>query len=119
MTRFLEWFQKGERGLFAGVFLVILVVAALLLLTARCDQDDGSKQVEQSKASAEAISDAAKNAIETLQTQAATEANISAAVDQVKGDIKDAKTVEAIRASVVAGLCGRPAFANDPACRVR
>lgn len=117
--KFLEWFQKGERGLFAGVFLVIAVVAALLFLTARCDGDDGSEQVEHSKASAEAISDAAKNAIEVVQTQAATEANINAAVEMTKGEIKDAKSVEAIRASVVAGLCGRPAFANDPACRVR
>lgn len=110
----LEFIDKNMRWIMAG--LGILIVISLALSLSQCNDHGESEQVKQSKASAEAISEAAKNAIEVVQTQQANEQTINDAVEQTKGDIKDAKSVEAIRASVIAGLCSRPSFQHDPSC---
>jgi hypothetical protein len=105
--------------LFGGMFL--LVIAAVFLL-GRCtgnDNEDVAAQVEQTNRSGEAIADAAEMAIDDIGEQTATEAVIDQAVEEATREIDRAESADAVRAAVIAGLCGQREHRDDPACQVQ
>ena len=104
----------------------VLVGLAVLLLIggtftlSRCTKDHSAeRQAEQTTASSEAIANAAKSAIDTIGAREATENDINYAVAHTQKDITDAPDPDAVRRSVIAGLCQQASHRFDPACSVR
>jgi hypothetical protein len=105
---------------------VWIVLGALLLvggifLLGRCTggNDDVAAQVEQTNRSGEAVANAAEMAIEKIEDRTVTDAAVDQAVASTVKEIDRAESADAVRAAVIAGLCGTPSHRNDPACQVR
>lgn len=112
-----ELSRLGRILLIAGIAAIVIVLA--IILWPRDDNEEVAAQASATTAHTEAIATAAAGAIEVLQDRVITDKNVDAAVKQTKGEIENAKDVAAIRASVVASLCKRPAYSRDPACTVQ
>lgn len=97
--------------------VVLIILGASLSQCGREEKEQAGYQAQQTQQSSQAIADAAKNAIQTMENREATEQNIAAAVEQAKGGIEDAQSVEAINQVVTAALCKREAYRADPACQ--
>ncbi|MET0376402.1 MAG: hypothetical protein ABW128_19370 [Rhizorhabdus sp.] len=96
---------------------VLAIIAILVLIAALWPEDrTAEQQAIQTTRSAEAISKAAGNAIETIGDQVATEDRINVAVTQAAEEIDSAETADAVRDVVLERLCGTPAHINDAAC---
>ena len=111
----------GER--FARPVLIGLVVLLLvggIFLLGRCSKDDYEDdyraQIDQTNRSGDAAADAAQAAIEILEGRTATEDAIDQIVTQTVNEIDQAADADAVRAAVLAGVCGSPEHRNDPAC---
>lgn len=118
------WLSKlvGERAARIVAFaIVVLVTLAIIALVVRCSprDDTAQRQADQTTRSSDAIAGAAANAIETIDNRTVTEADVDAAVDQTVKDIQNAPNDDAVRAAVLAGVCGQASHRNDPACTVR
>lgn len=112
------WIKNLPRE--AVIALIGIVAVILLVLVVKCSGDGGkAAQAEQGNKSSEALGDAAVEAIDLLQNRTATEATIDAAVERTTDDIRKADDVDAVRAAVIAGVCGQASHRDDPACQVR
>lgn len=103
-------------ALIIASLVFVIVVAGGVSQCSREEKEQAGYQAQQTQQSSQAIADAAKNAIQTMENREATEQNIAAAVEQAKGGIEDAQSVEAINQVVTASLCKREAYRADPAC---
>lgn len=114
-------FLATKIGKFSAIGLGIALLLAAVFLLGKCDNDDDQikAQVEQTNRSGEAISAAAEMAIDKLEDRTVTDSAVNAAVDQVKQEIGNAQSADAIRDAVVGGLCGQAEHRSDPACVVR
>lgn len=113
----MNWIKSVSPALWAIPAFILLIIVAVVVK--QCT-DDGDKkagyQAQQTQQSSQAIADAAKNAIATMEDREATDKNIAQAVQETKGQIQDAQSVEAIQSVVTASLCRREAYKADPAC---
>lgn len=98
-----------------GILLIGLVIAILF----SCSQGDDSAQVEQTTRSSEAVASAAADAVSTLESRTTADKSIDDAVATATQEIHDAKSAEQVHSAVTSALCGKLAYRNDPACRVR
>ncbi|MFK4871687.1 hypothetical protein [Novosphingobium sp. ZW T3_23] len=104
--------------LLAAVVFVIIVAASL----SQCSGDRDKQTAEQAKqttTSGEAIADAAQDAVAKIETNRVTNEDIDAAVAETQENLDHAEDPAAIRAAVIAGVCGNPAHRSDPACKMR
>ena len=103
--------------------IAILAACALLALifaVVSCRHDNGAgKQAEQTTRSGDAMSNAAANAIDTLQNRTATDDSINAATDNAMKEIGNAQSPDDVRSAVLAGVCASASHRSDPACRVQ
>lgn len=111
--------QRAAKPVFFAVLAVVLLGSMFLL--GKCSNDDDAiqAQVEQTNRSGEAISNAAEMAIDKLEDRTVTDQAIDQAVSSTVQEIDRAETADAVRAAVIAGVCGQPEHRADPACRVR
>lgn len=100
-----------------GLLAFVLVVGAFIV--GRCSGPDQTAQVRQNNKTAAAVSNAAKDAVNTVVNRSKAEIAIDAATAQAKEEIGNATTPDQLRAAVTRSLCVRPEYAGDPACRVR
>lgn len=105
---------------------ITIALAALILLggtfaLGRCTggNTQAEKQAEQTVASGDAVSKAAAAAIGTIGNRNATDQDVDQAVAQIQGKIGNAQSVDDIRGTVIAGLCGQKSHRDDPACKVQ
>ena len=109
-------FIKARWPFFAGGVAIGLVI----VLLATCHRDNGAgKQAEQTTRSGDAMSNAAANAIDTLQNRTATDDTINAATDNAMKEIGNAQSPDDVRSAVLAGVCASASHRSDPACRVQ
>lgn len=102
----------------AGLVLLIILGASLTM----CSSDGNKQAAEQAKQttnSGEAIADAAQDAVAKIETNRVTNQDIDAAVRETQENLDHAEDPDAIRAAVIAGVCGNPAHSRDPACKMR
>lgn len=99
----------------AGVLLLGVIIAVIFAL-GRCSGGDESAQVQQTTRSTNAVASAAADAVSTLEERTSDEKSIDEAVTQATQEIRNAQTVEKVHSAVTQALCGKPAYANDPAC---
>lgn len=107
---------RFARPVAIGLIAVALMIIGGILFT-QCGSDNEAEQARQTTRSSEAVADAAKAAIETLEGRTATEDAIDQAVEETVSQVEDARDIPAIHAAVRAGLCGRVEYRNDPACQ--
>lgn len=115
---FTKWF--GDR--LALPILIGLVIALIIfgLAAARCVHEwQGGQEAKQTTKSANAITNAAVDAIGTIENRSRADQAIDAATDQTRKDISNASDPSDVRRAVVNGLCSRPEYKRDPACTVR
>lgn len=110
---------RAAKPVFFGLLAVLLLGGMFLLGKCSDDDDAINAQVEQTNRSGEAISNAAEMAIDKLEDRTVTEQEIDRAVASTVQEIDRAETADAVRAAVIAGVCGQPEHSADPACRVR
>lgn len=108
----------------ARLFIIGLAVAAVIFAVfglAQCGKNDRAvqRQAEQTAASAEAISDAAAVAINTIGNRAVTEKDINHATTIAVLEIGDAVDPDDVRAAVIRGVCRTAQHSTDPACTLR
>lgn len=111
--------QRAAKPVFFGLLVVLLLGGMFLLGKCSNDDDAVNAQVEQTNRSGEAIANAAEMAIDKLEDRTVTDQAIDQAVASTVQEIDRAESADAVRAAVIAGLCGQPEHRNDPACRVR
>lgn len=103
------------------IALPVLALVSIMLIVAALWPEDktAQEQAVQTTRSAEAISQAAEQAIERIGDNVATEEKITAESRQAAEEIDSAQNSEAIREAVLKALCPRASHANDPACATR
>ncbi len=111
--------EKAAKPVFYGVLILLLVGAGFTLAKCIGGNPQAVKQAEQTSKSGDAIADAAKEAVDTLEGQQATEQNIDAAVAAAQREIENADDPDAIRAVVLRSVCGQASHRADPACQMR
>lgn len=129
VAKITAWFKKqyGERaGLILLVVLALILVFGIMSVLNKCEQSRHERelgaQTKQGNASAEAIANAAADAVQTVQGRGTVEQQIDAATAQASKEIGNAENSDEIRAAVLRALCGdgmRGNPRNDPACDVR
>jgi hypothetical protein len=97
----------------------VLVLAVLIAILFSCSGDDRSAQVQQTTRSTEAVASAAADAVSTLEDRTTAEQSIDQAVATATQEIQDAQSAQQVHSAVTSALCSKPAYSNDPACRVR
>lgn len=103
-------------GRYALIGLAIVALLGTVFLLGRCGNDNEVAQVEQSVASAEAVSEAATDAIETIGENVATAGAVTRAAELAVVNIDDAVSVAEVRNAVIIGVCSQHSHRNDPAC---
>ena len=98
------------------VVLVVIVVALVLLVR---HQHHSVSQARQNVATSDAISEAARNAIERLQTRTTADEAIDTATAATMKEIQNATDPAAVHNAVRDALCVRAEYAHDAACQVR
>lgn len=114
----MKWLSDNARWVLSA--LIIIVLTIMLLSLTQCDRDNKEAvQAQQTTRSTEAVASAAANAVAALEDRTITERAIDDAVQTATKEINDAQSTEEVYAAVKSALCGRAAYVNDPACRVR
>lgn len=102
----------------AGLVLLIILGASLTMCSSGGNKQ-AAEQAKQTTNSGEAIADAAQDAVANIESNRITNEDIDAAVRETQENLDHAEDPDAVRAAVIAGVCGNPAHRNDPACKVR
>jgi Tfp pilus assembly protein PilX len=115
--------KYGAVMFIAIVFLVVMIMLAMSKCATMQKDRQISAQTKQGNASAEAITRAASEAVETVQGRGTTEQQIDAATEQAKREIGNAENSDEIRAAVLRALCGdgmqHHPTRDDTACGVQ
>lgn len=93
-----------------GLALIVAVLIALVFTITRCNMPTERT---------DAYSNAASVAIGTIENRTVTERDIERATAVAQMEIANATDPDAVRAAVLAGVCGSSAHRNDPACALR
>lgn len=119
---FIRWFGPTVGRIAFYIFLAILI--AMLLLIGRCSYEAVFKsgkaaQAEQTTRSADALSNAAEHAVETVIQSSGRDASIDEVVIRASKDIDNAQDPVAARDAVINSVCDLAEYNNDPACKLR
>jgi len=116
----MKWLKSlpAYAWLLSTVVFIIIVAASLSQCSSAGDKQ-AAEQAKQTTNSGEAIADAAQDAVAKIETNRVTNQDIDAAVKETQENLEHAEDPDAIRAAVIAGVCGNPAHRSDPACKVR
>ena len=98
------------------VVLVVIVVALVLLVR---HQHHSANQARQDVATSDAVSEAARNAIDTLQNRSSAEDAIDTATAIAVKEIRNATNPAVVHSAVRDALCVRAEYADDAACQMR
>lgn len=115
MAFFMRWF--GPR--LALPVLIALVVGALGLTAWLVWPSGQGAQVKHSAAIAGAMGQAGASAVQITQDRNKSDMRADQEASAIVEGIKDAEDADAVRAAVLAGLCQKPSYSNDPACKMQ
>lgn len=119
MTWLIATFGERAARLIVAVLVALVIGAFVLFLARRSHDDTPAVQAQQTTRSADAVSNAARDAIETIGNRTATDAVVDQATMDTVENINNAIDPFSVRDAVIAGVCRNPAHRNDPACAVR
>jgi hypothetical protein len=94
---------------------VAAVIVIALVVLVRCTGSRGD-QAKQNNASSEAFTNAVEVGVATVENRTATDREIDRATAVAMLEIDNAANTDDVRNAVVASLCGRQEYRNDPAC---
>lgn len=101
-------------AILAIVIAIVVLIGTIILL--RSCQDDGGAQIEQSTKAAEAYSDAAAEAVNTVVSANDREASVDQVVTQATKEIDNAHDPDAARLAVIRATCRLRAYSRESAC---
>lgn len=110
---------RAVRGIIVGVVVFLVWGVLIVVYHTMIRRDDPKHQVNQTTASAEAIANAATNAVETVTGRMTANQEIDAATAIAMREIENAEDSDAVRAAVIAAVCLRQTNRDDPACQLR